>query len=177
MTRSRRGFPLQTRSRRNTDWSFGPDSVDQTASASLSLLWSTGLQPTGDGFTLVRTRGALNMYLTVATAAGDGFSGASGLCIVTVDAFNAGVASLPDPIADAGSDIWFWHEFFDIHTLTTTLADGVNAVGAHVRIAIDSKAMRKMDGTMVIAGVTQFVERGTATVEHHADTRILVKPY
>ena len=116
------------------------------------------------------------MYLTVAAAAGDGFFGASGICVVSEDAFNVGVTAVPKPLDDDDSDLWLWHNFFDIAALSVTLTDGVNAMGANLRLEIDSKAMRKgFDSKSVIVGVTQVVERGTATVEHHARTRILFK--
>ena len=115
-------------------------------------------------------------FLTVATAAGDGYAGAVGIYMMTEKAFAAGDASSLAPLADANSDMWLWHSFFDVRTLTTTLGDGVNAQAASVRIPIDSKAMRKdFDPERVMVGVTDVVEIGTATLIWHADTRQLFK--
>jgi len=123
----------RSRHRRTTDWEPGPTSIDQTVSASASLLWTTGTTP-GHAVTIVRIRGMLDIYLTVASAAGDGFSGATGICVVAEDAFAVGVTAVPKPLDDLDSDMWMWHHFFDVHALTVTLTDGVNAVGAHLRI-------------------------------------------
>ncbi len=81
----------------------------------------------------------------------------------------------PGPLTDAHWDSWIWHSFFDVRALTTTLADGVNAQAASVRLPVDSKAMRKWDPAETLVGMFEVVESGTAIITVSGDTRILLK--
>ena len=81
-------FPL--RSRRLTDWGFGPDDAIFTFTATSAQLWDTGVQISTQKATFVRLRGMFHAFLTVSTAAGDGFFGAVGIGVVTQQAFTAG---------------------------------------------------------------------------------------
>ena len=140
------------------------------------MIWSAGIAPVNQALTLLRTRGVINYYLSTASAAHDGFSIASGIYMMTAEAFAVGATAVLDPIDDSNSDMWLWHSFADVNALTGTIADGVNAVGCVVRQVIDSKAMRKdFDSQRVLVGVTQVIERGTALMEMQADTRMLFK--
>ena len=121
---------------------------------------------------LIRTRGFIHYFLNAATAQGDGFFGAVGLGITTGFAFAAGSASCPGPLTESDWDGWFWHSFFDVRLAETSLFNSF----AHQRIEIDSKAMRKLDSQDVIFGMTEVLESGTAVLEMHGDTRLLVKP-
>ncbi len=113
-------------------------------------------------------------YLTAAASVGDGFRGASGIYLMTEDAFTVGVTAFLDPLLDANSDMWLWHSFFDVRAITATITDGVNAVGAVVTQEIDSKAMRKgFDPERVMVGVTGVIETGVASMQVFADTRQL----
>jgi len=168
-----RGFP--PRSRRVTDWGFGPSAVNQGFTATGALLWSGGVTANSQRVTLVRIRGMIHLFLTVAAAAGDGFFGACGIGIVTDQAFAAGQGSMPEPFDEADWDGWLWHQFFDVRTLTTVLGDGVNSKSASIFIPIDSKAMRKLEQPQVLFGSTQVVETGTATLTMEAQTRALFK--
>lgn len=170
--RSSRGFPA--RSRRLTSWVLGPEANDVGASANATVLW-TQTTVTTEPITVIRTRGVCQLYLTAASAIGDGFAGALGIGIVSDQAAAAGAASVPDPKSEVDWDGWLWHSFFDLRVLSTTLADGVNASVASVRIEIDSKAMRKWDESMTMIGVLGAVESGTAVMEMQADCRMLIK--
>jgi len=165
----------QIRSKRMTTWGLGPEEVNGAFSASGSQGWSSGTSLTTEAkVTITRIRGIFHVFLTAATAAGDGFSGAAGLCLVSATAFGAGDGSVPTPITDI-SYPWIWHQFFDIRALTTTFADGVNAPSASFRTMIDSKAMRIQGSEQILMGVTEVTEAGTAVMEVQADTRILDK--
>ena len=118
----------------------------------------------------------MHVVLLTAAAAGDGFFGATGIYMMTEDAFAIGGTAALDPIDDANSDMWIWHSFWDVRAITTTISDGVNAVAASQRIVIDSKAMRKgFDPERVMVMITQVIESGTATAEMNAETRQLFK--
>ena len=169
----RNAFLPRSQTRRSTDWGVGPAARDSSISATGSVIWTTGTQSTIGPLTLVRTRGVIGMTLTQATAAADGFFGAIGLGIVTDQAFTAGGASMPNPLSDADWDGWWWHTFFDLRATTATIADGTNL--SHLNIEIDSKAMRKFDQNELLFGAVGGIESGSASIEFHADTRILFK--
>ena len=127
--------------------------------------------------TIVRIRGIARVHQTVGSAVGAGFKGALGIGIVTAQAFAAGVTSIPGPITDSFWDGWMWHSFFDVRVVTATIADGANAASVSYVVPIDSKAMRKWDGSSenVLVGVMELIEQTTAVMELEADTRVLIK--
>ncbi len=171
----RRGAFRARGSRRISDWGVGPLARDLIIATTGTFLWTLGTTPS-QNLTVVRTRGLVAVRLIGADAAGSGFFGAHGICMVNEDAFAAGAAAVPDPMTDANSDLWIWHSFFDVRQVTATIADGVNAVGNNSVIVIDSKAMRKdFDPEMVMVGVTEVIESTNATMEVTADCRQLFK--
>jgi len=170
-----RGFPPRSRSKRLTSWEIGPEANDLGASANATVLWTNGIvgsQPV----TIIRTRGMAHVYLTAATAIGDGFAGALGIGIVSADAFAVGASAIPDPKTTPEWDGWLWHSFFDIRITEPTVANLGFGPLSSVRIEIDSKAMRKFDSqSEILVGMLGAVESGTAVLEMQADTRTLVK--
>ena len=172
----RRGFQPRTGARRKTAWTVGPQEVDRTLTSSTAVIWSAGVILTNEPeVTIVRTRGIITATLEVVAAIGDGFFGAVGIGVVTSAAFTAGVASVPTPLTEEQWDGWLFHTYFDVRSVTATIGDGVNAVGAVVRIPIDSKAMRIFTEDMTLIGVTEVVESGASNMEMQGQTRILVK--
>ena len=125
----------------------------------------------------MRIRGEFLAFLSLATDALDGFSGAVGIGIATVTAITAGVASVPTPITEAESDNWLWHRFFALKAggpFITTADPGGN-LSTQLRIEIDSKAMRKNPLELALYAAVEVVEVGTATVSFHLDSRVLDK--
>ena len=175
MARPRSGFVNRVRTRRQTDWGFGVDVLDQSVSTSSKILGTTSLTVT-EQQTIVRIRGLVHCYaLAPGGTVGDGMLGAMGIALVNSDAFAAGVASVPGPLTDAHWDAWMWHSWFDLRALSTTLADGANADTCHQRVVIDSKAMRKWDPAETLVLVLEHVRSGTMTMEYNGDSRILLK--
>lgn len=175
MTIPRRG--IQRRGpRRVSDWGLGPSEEQTTTiSATGRLLWATAISPS-QNLTIVRTRGFVAYTLLSGASAGDGFFGASGICMLTDAAVSIGVTAVPDPLTEANSDVWLWHSYFDIRLVTATISDGVNASGAYMRQVIDSKAMRKdFDPTRTVVGITTVREQGVSTMVLNADCRMLFK--
>ena len=161
---------------RQTSWSNGPGGTSGSLSAAGSALFASGSQALVDGLTLVRTRGRVTIWLTSIDAALSGFRQvAVGLCKVTENAFNAGVASVPTPITDIGWDGWIWHS--QTQSMICPSATLVNGLGANLlQIDIDSKAMRKFDITDVNAAVIEVSgETGTAVITAELRTRVLDK--
>ena len=167
----------QGSSRRQTGWSIGPGQgpgIQITAAG--STLWVLGSQALVAGLTTIRIRGMLTVNLAVTTSVGDGFDSVmAGICIVSENAFNAGIGSVPTPIQDISWDGWMWHMILGRFrgASTTEVARAPMEAG---RFVIDSKAMRKIKSTDVLIGVLEAgTETGTSTLEFSADTRILDK--
>ena len=172
-----RGFQHRSRSpRRSTTWGFGPDAVLASSGATPSLLFTTGIalvvQPKA---TIIRLRGDALVALTAAGSAGDGYTGAFGIGIVSAEAFAAGPASCPGALTDSEDDIWFYHQFFSARSVTATIADGVNGPSVVQRFEVDSKAMRKLTIDQVVFGSFEAFETGVAVVQFNFDSRMLVK--
>ena len=60
-----------------------------------------------------------------------------------------------------------------MQSATSTLADGVNAMGVRFDIPIDSKAMRKIDADMSLFCMMEVVENGAAIMDVWHDSRML----
>jgi len=173
VARSRRFTGVRTR--RLVAWTVGPEAQTQTMSSSTPLLGNVGAQIAVERLTVVRIRGYVRLTLSAASAVISGFRGAMGIGRATVEAFDAGQASLRTPLADDDWDGWLWHSYFDIRTVTATIADGVNAKGAIFDMHIDSKAMRKAQNDDVFYFAAAGVETGVATVNFTMSSRMLVK--
>ena len=174
MARSSQRFPA--RSRRTTIWNQGPgqQTVD-VVSSSTTLVLGLGQTAFG-GTTIIRIRGNFAATLQTAGAAGDGFHMGLGIGISTADAFSVGgVTSLPNPLDDIGWGGWMYHRILDVHTATSSITDGVNAVCSVVQVEVDTKAMRKMLPNETIWASLQLVEDGAASVGVFFDSRMLVK--
>ena len=165
-------FPVRTR--RLTDWGFGPDMLNQTISSSTKVLGTTSLT-VAEQQTIVRIRGHLHLLLLTADAAGVGFLGAAGIALVNSDAFAQGVNSIPGPQSDANWDSWLWHSFWDVRSVTGTIADGANAAGISQRIEIDSKAMRRWEPAQTLIFMVEGTETTSAAVRLNMDSRMLLK--
>ena len=105
------------------------------------------------------------------SAATETFIGNFGLCVVSDQAVAVGVAAVPTPATDLGSDLWF---------LIEQMIGRFQLVGTDITTseqrsqAIDSKVMRKVDIGQDIAGT---VEAGIGGTGCFVDTvgRMLVK--
>ena len=179
-------FPTSSGQRRKTSWAIGPnigaDGAIQTITGSSAVLATTGGNFNFDGDTLVRTRGELNLFLTVANASKDGFHGAFGIAIVSAAAFVAGAASVPTPLTEDNWDGWLYHRFFScfsggvIAAATAAQEESqVNNSAAAVRVEVDSKAMRKVATDMTIFACFESVEVGTAQMAWSFNSRLLLK--
>ena len=162
--------------RRKVTWSTGPRGRVTDTSAAVTV-FGTGLQALEDDLTVVRIRGSLVLALETATAVNDGFDRvAVGIANFTENAFGAGVASLPDPIADAAWDGWMWYWTGSVFAAAPSASfPGLGPVGAY-RIEIDNKAMRKTHRTDVLGAVISVADlNGTATLQTVLNTRVLDK--
>ena len=163
--------------RRPVSWAVGPQDAGGTISTSGKTIWSSSIsESVADEKTIVRIRGGGRILLKTAAAAGDGFLVALGICVAESVAATLGVTALPGPLTDSDWDGWMWHKVLFCQSVTATIADGVNASSASVQYDIDSKAMRKWDqGAQLVIGMIETTELGTASMEHNASSRMLLK--
>ena len=177
-----RGFHQVRRSaRRQTAWGVGPGgtAANTTISTSTALIMGSGAGPASDSITIARLRGEFTAWLSTTQAAAGGFAGAIGVGVVSLAAFNAGVASVPTPITEEDWDGWFYHRYFSLKSpgsLTggaITDIDANTPIVASIRLEVDSKAMRKIDIQEVAYAAIEVVEVGTATMESSFNSRLL----
>ncbi len=165
-----RAFPARG-PRRTKKWGVGPENVDLTQSGTGAQGWSAGSILLGESqTTIIRIRGFQKITLLTATAAGDGFFGATGIGLVTNEAFAAGITALPSPLQTEDWDGWMFHSYWGVQA---AVAAGVDTFGTSFNLEIDSKAMRKHSEGYTLVGVNDVRELGTAVVEYQASTRIL----
>ena len=174
MARQRSGFrPRGSRgSRRLTEWGVGPGGTGvRTLTASGSAFLGNSIVLTEKG-TIIRLRGFFSGTVQAASNLGDGFFGAMGIAVVQTPAFAAGIASVPTPIAEANSDAWLYHKFFDLRSGLTNDADG----SGRFEVEVDSKAMRIMEGAEdSMYAAIETVEIGTFEADFFFDSRVLIK--
>jgi len=170
----RRSNRVVGRSRRKTGWEEGPGTNNVVAvSASQSSILGLGQQFVQDGLTIVRIRGTLEVTMSTAASAGDGFVGAFGIGIVTAPAFGVGIGSMPTPIDEIEWNGWIWHQLFQY---TSSIAGGFGTTPKDsLHIEIDTKAMRKTSLEQVLFLAGQFVEVGSSAIRVTGATRMLLK--
>ena len=164
-----------TSQRRRVGWSDGPGDISTFAAVTASsvAIVGNGAIALGDGITVVRIRGILQLILTAASAPLDGFTGAFGICVVTEDAFAVGVTAVPDPVDDVGWDGWMWHSFYSLIQPIAFAAQ--SAATSNQTLVIDTKAMRKLHASDVIILVGEHLESGTAAMIVVGGSRALTK--
>jgi len=161
--------------RRRTSWELGPgDCVETSVIGTGTVFIGMALTPTIDGLTLARLRGRFSMFLTAASAAGDGFCGAFGIGLATAAAVSAGIGSVPTPITEQAWDGWLFWEPIQLFAGDKTAGD-VNWLPAVSQFVVDTKAMRKLVVEDALYAVLEVeVEEGTATAEVRFDSRTLM---
>ncbi len=178
--RTSRRFTQDHRNRRLTGWEPGPGGNDigtldlQVLTSSTTVIMGVGATPLVSGLTVVRIHGSMELSLSVAAVATDGFNWTAGIGVVTLDAFTAGVTSVPNPFDDATWPGWMWYAQGEIHTSVGALTIGDPSVNP-VIVPIETKSMRKLPPNTVLCLVLQVGENGTASLRVAAQTRVLTK--
>jgi len=178
--------PRSSGQRRLTAWEIGPasgstDGAPETVVTSGAVVMTNAVIAVADGLTIVRVRGEVSAFLSLASADQVGFHGAVGLCIVNENAAVIGVSAMPHPVADQEWDGWLFHRWMSVlaagvlDTGVSKSNDGVTGNAAVVRFELDSKAMRKFPADQVLVAVAEWTEIGTATMRFSMATRVLVK--
>ena len=144
-TSHKSGFLLRNGvQRRQTQWVGVTETSTTLAAANSSALISLGNAAllADTPFTIVRTR--LTWYVrSDQTAALEGYQTAIGMGVFSDAAIQVGVASLPTPFTDLGSDAWLMHETI-AGVFIFISGVGIDPVGGILR-QLDSKAMRKVE--------------------------------
>jgi len=117
--------------------------------------------PFVDDVTILRTRGSavFNMEANAGMTHEDAVSVAVGVGLVTEEAAIAG--AMPLPFDNPGWDGWFYYQTVGFEHFNTGLVG--TEVGIRASWEIDSKAMRKIQGGMVLALATQIAIGATAS--------------
>ncbi len=144
--------------RRLTSWfEFAPvavsmDGVGGTIIFSLNAA-ALALRP----FTIVRSRFEIDLRSDQAAAIELQRVGL-GMAVVSDQASGVGVTAVPTPITDMASDLWFVYQL--IYADESNLTDRTRP---STKMAIDSKAMRKVDigQDLVIVGEASGLSNGT----------------
>ena len=123
-------------------------------------------------FTIVRTRGVMSLT-SDQTAAIESYHAVLAMAVVSDQALAAGVASVPTPISDGDSDLFFLYEAIIGRNMAST--DVGFDSGAGWFKEFDSKAMRKVeDGSDVAVTVESDTAPFTGCVMHKGG-RMLIK--
>ncbi len=152
----RRSFPRTgaVRRSRQTTW-IAPADQESIAVSSTAKAIIQSFDPAAAGLlapTIIRTRGEASVRAQT-FGADVTVSGAFGICVVSDQAFAAGVASIPGPFDQADWNGWFvWQSFI-------RAVEFVSAVGVEPNVVwpyqVDSKAMRKVRDNETIVMVAQ----------------------
>ena len=155
--------------RRGTSWepSVGGTAATRFTASSAAFIGSA-LVPTSTGLTLLRTRGMLSAVMVLSAAAGEGYQGAFGIGLATLDAVTAGIGSVPTPIAQQSNENWLYWSTFSLH-----VGDELHTRVPPLIEVVDSKAMRKFDDGMAFYAALEVVEIGAATMDVFFDGRML----
>ncbi len=185
MARVRRGGFRGGSLRRKTAWNVGCASgatagAAQPLATTASLLMTQGAVILVDGVTLIRLRGYLRLYLSLATASNDGFFGAFGIGVVPGGErgfVGVGGGALPIPVTNQDDETWIYHQYFSVVAPFpfASAADPAGNRSSDFIIQIDSKAMRKMNIGDILYASIEATEVGTANMQIHFDSRTLFK--
>ena len=135
------------------------------ASLRATALGTVALNTIVAAATLVRSRGLIEMALTASGSNNNTVAGVMGIIQVSVEAFTAGLASLPTPITDPARPWIVWQPF---GLFADGAALGEAAQGRSEFQLFDSRGMRKLkanDTLAVVFEACQF-DATTGTVVH-----------
>ncbi len=162
--------------KRATQWLASADVTAVTAlSGAASILDQsfTGAQfeALGGPVTIVRVRGELYIQSDQVAAAERPF-GAMGFAVVSEQARAAGIASLPSPITDEASDLFFVMQYWEAASWVGNAASPATVMK---RFVYDSKAMRKVpDGAALVVTMENAALAGIGA-QYINKFRVLIK--
>ncbi len=171
-----RSFAGRVGERRKTEWLASADATGTTNLGAATKILDQSLTTVEKAklpFTVVRVRGMVYVQSDQVAADEEQF-GAVGFAVVSDLAVAAGIASIPDPISNENSDLWFVHQFF----FAGTRAGGGAGTGVPtlngVTFPFDSKAMRKVEEGSDIAVVLSNADAAFG-LQYIVKFRLLIK--
>jgi len=161
--------------RRKTTWlEIESTSTTLTSAGGTTLNVLTAAEAAKRPFTIIRTHLEL-MVQSDQFAASEFQVGALGIVVVSDQARAIGVTAIPTPVTDAGSDMFFLHQWF-MSNFTFVSSVGFSEGRAAANFyTVDSKAMRKVNDdqdVMVVAEMDPSVGSGLIL---HVSGRLLIK--
>ena len=129
--------------RRATSWREVQPTVTTVTGAGGTILASLDAEELAKRpFTIVRTHLVWSLQ-SDQLGASEQYGGALGFAVVSEQAEGIGVTAVPHPVLDAGSDLWFVHQWM---IGSFIFGSGVGFLEPNDRFGvIDSKAMRKVN--------------------------------
>jgi len=149
-TRRAGGLPAPQRQIANAVPSSSFGQITFGATSRGSVQGSIGSVLIESAATLVRTRGTFSAMVNVSGTSNAIISVVFGLIVVSLEAFNAGLASIPTPLADGGRPWIVWQP---LHLVATGTTPDQGAFGKSAIISFDSRGMRKMKTNEVLTVV------------------------
>ena len=135
--------------RRLTEWSsLAAQGYVTVAAAGATLISSVSFEDPG---TIIRSRGIISVKPTTHNSDQD-FHGAFGIGLVSAEALAVGVTALPEPFSDADWGGWMvWQPF----SFNWDFSDLTGQRFGSIQMAIDSKAMRKVEPSSAMVFVAE----------------------
>ena len=149
-------------------WSFIP-AVD-LASAAAQTIAGSFLQFAIPA-TILRMRGEV-LFLFDSAPEAASITIAMGIGVVSTDAANAGVGSLPDPAGEPDYP-WLYWKSISLLSQTAGTAAEQNPIGQAFRLEVDSKAMRKIKPGQSLVVIYQTTTAVAVDILQ-AHTRVLI---
>ncbi len=148
---TRGGYRTRSYTKRGTFWGRFGDNDAVGLAATTAVLHSTAV-PVVEGETVVRTRGQIHVASDQMVAS-ETPTGAIGMLIASDPAVAVGVGSLPTPITDLDSELWFMHQFFAAGIVFDT---GIGFQTPRFEVfQFDSKAMRKFESGQTLCVIIE----------------------
>ena len=138
----------------NYNWARFVDDVSTVAGTTKVFLAQLVVGQELD-FTIIRNRGRF-IANTDQQAAGELWSGAFGIIVVSAQAASVGATAIPGPVTDQDADWMVWEPFQGLFSFGTNVGFDGNS---GIQFEFDSKAMRKISEDQVAA---VMVENNTA---------------
>jgi len=159
--------------RREFTWfDLPPGQIALTAAGGTILYTMTAAELARRPITVVRTH--LQIFLESDQLVADEFQLiAVGAAVVSDQAVAAGVGSIPTPVTDDDSDLWFLHQYF-MNTFTFITGAGFQSPGGS-QMEIDSKAMRKIDDGQQMVFVAELASAVSSGSILTTAGRVLIK--
>jgi len=130
------------------------------ASASATAIGSFGARQTGAAATLVRTRGAMQALVTNSGISDNVIEVVLGIIVVSLEAFNAGIASIPTPLSDP-ERAWIVWQPLAVTAISANPDQG--AFGTFAQVAVDSRGMRKVKFDDIFVAVFEGFQLSATT--------------